>query len=166
MVVARPVIRVPENVGKLRTSIRLLSGWKFLVVFVGLIAWSNQADADELYCLIEAIYFEGRSESVEGQLAIANVVLNRVRSKRFPDTVCGVVRQCQFSYYCDGKTEIMHDKKAKRTAHFIAKFGLDGMEVSSIIGATHYHAEYVKPYWVRFTKRLKKIGKHIFYVEE
>ena len=132
MVVARPVIRVPENVGKLRTSIRLLSGWKFLVVFVGLIAWSNQADADELYCLIEAIYFEGRSESVEGQLAIANVVLNRV----------------------------------KRTAHFIAKFGLDGMEVSSIIGATHYHAEYVKPYWVRFTKRLKKIGKHIFYVEE
>jgi len=120
---------------------------------------------DNEYCLAEAIYFEGRGEPALGQLAIANVILNRVKSPEYPNQACLVVRNCQFSYYCDGKNERMTDKKAFRMAEKIAFFALDTAVVGDVEHAMFYHADYVKPYWADKFKYLGQIGKHKFYKE-
>ncbi|MCI4665241.1 MAG: cell wall hydrolase [Neomegalonema sp.] len=124
----------------------------------------------ELKCLAEAIYFEARGEETPGQVAVAEVVLTRVDSKYWPNTVCGVVRQgderetgCQFSYACDGKPEEIKNKKAYRLARRIAKLMLQGAPRRLTGRATHYHAEYVEPTWARTMERTNQVGIHIFY---
>lgn len=122
-------------------------------------------------CLARAIYFEARSEPEAGQIAVANVIMNRVKSKSYPNTICGVVydgahrlNSCQFSFTCDGKpdnpTSATHWAKAKRLADN-AMAGDSSVRVVST--ATHYHADYVNPRWSGAMKRLIKIGRHIFY---
>ena len=138
-------------------------------------AFIPTAKADSFTCLVEAIYHEARSQSLRGMLAVANVILTRTYSKKFPDTICGVVHQgrywknspvrdkCQFSYWCDGKPEIMKDKQALRTAKNIANMAIDGVIYEETQGATFYHASYVDPYWIKELEFITKVGKHLFY---
>ncbi len=124
--------------------------------------------------MAKAIYFEARSESRAGQLAVANVVMNRKRSKNFPNTICAVVYEnrsknklsgCQFSFTCDGRDDKPRKgrqwDKAKKLATKVMK-GHRGTRVvnSSVL---HYHADYVRPKWSYAMRRLTKIGRHIFY---
>lgn len=125
----------------------------------------------ELHCLAEAIYFEARSEPAAGQAAVAQVVLNRVGSGLYPSTVCGVVFQnrnrrnaCQFSFACSGHALKISEPEAWARAVDIAKNVSDGKTYVADIGdATHYHANYVRPRWARYLKRMDRIGHHIFY---
>ncbi|MEM0942755.1 MAG: cell wall hydrolase, partial [Pseudomonadota bacterium] len=121
-------------------------------------------------CLTEALYFEARGESIEGQLAVAEVILNRVDSRRYPDTVCGVIRQgessgrgCQFSYRCDGLSDEMHERKARDQVGKVAWVMLQGKPRIFTDDATHYHTTSVNPRWSRKLKRTTRIGDHIFY---
>ena len=134
-------------------------------------------------CLALNTYHEAKNQSLVGQVATAQVVMNRVADDRYPNTVCEVVKQgphrpswenpekeypvrhrCQFSWYCDGKSDIPKNEKAWRKAQDVAflvyynKIDLDVTE-----GATHYHATYVKPAWARTKTRTTRIEKHIFY---
>ncbi|WP_238941471.1 cell wall hydrolase [Jannaschia sp. Os4] len=124
----------------------------------------------EFACLKEAIYFEARGEPIRGQYAVAEVIMNRVDSKRYPDTICGVVNQgtgrlhaCQFSYTCDGLPETMTERRAADIAGKIAREVMDGKERRITGDATHYHADYVDPYWNKVYPRTATVGTHIFY---
>ncbi len=124
----------------------------------------------EWKCLTEALYFEARGESVKGQFAVAEVILNRVKSRRFPNSVCGVINQgsnklhkCQFSYNCDGKSETMHETAAYRRVGKIARILLDGAPRNLVLGATYYHSKSVRPKWARVFTRTATIGEHYFY---
>ncbi len=127
--------------------------------------------APEQRCLAQAIYFEARSEPEEGQAAVAQVVLNRAMSGLYPGSVCGVVFQnqerhnaCQFSFTCDGHPLRMTEADAWTNAVRIAHEVTDGSTyVSDIGGSTHYHANYVTPFWARSLKKMEVIGHHIFY---
>ena len=122
-------------------------------------------------CLSRAIYFEARSESELGQLAVAKVILNRVRDRNYPNSICGVVYQganrknsCQFSFACDGNTDNPKMGKAWNQAKRVAARALNGGSGVRVIStATHYHADYVRPKWSSSMRRLIKIGRHIFY---
>lgn len=121
-------------------------------------------------CLAEAIYFEARSEPVAGQRAVAEVILNRVESRAYPNSVCRVIGQgahkrnrCQFSYNCDGIPEYISEPRAYRSAVRLAKEMLATPERPLTKGATHYHADYVSPFWSRKLTRTTKIGSHYFY---
>ncbi|WP_095597046.1 cell wall hydrolase [Actibacterium pelagium] len=124
-------------------------------------------------CLAEALYFEARGESVKGQFAVAEVILNRVDSNRYPDTVCGVVNQgtgrkhqCQFSYTCDGIAENIAEPAAYARVGKVAKLMIDGVERKLTGGATHYHTKAVNPRWARVFPRTATIGVHHFYREK
>jgi spore germination cell wall hydrolase CwlJ-like protein len=122
-------------------------------------------------CLANAVYFESRGESVRGQIAVAQVVLNRAFSGYYPDDVCGVVYQnahrhlaCQFTFACDGIADVITEAEAWERAKRIAKASLDGRVWLPEIGkATHYHAYWVNPRWVRSMRKLSRIGVHTFY---
>jgi spore germination cell wall hydrolase CwlJ-like protein len=121
----------------------------------------------EWRCLTEALYFEARGESLEGQIAVAEVILNRVDSPLYPRTVCGVVKQrggggCQFSYVCSGKTK-MREKRAADLAGRIAAAMLDDAPRLLTDGATHFHTRGVKPGWSKRFARTASIGSHHFY---
>ncbi|MDF0601007.1 cell wall hydrolase [Psychromarinibacter sp. C21-152] len=121
-------------------------------------------------CLAEALYFEARGESVKGQFAVAEVILNRVDRPEFPGTVCGVVRQgtgeryqCQFTYTCDGHAEAVNDKRTYERMGKIAWLMLNGTERVLTRGATNYHTMAVSPAWARRFPRTTTIGVHHFY---
>jgi spore germination cell wall hydrolase CwlJ-like protein len=121
----------------------------------------------EWECLTEALYFEARGESLEGQIAVAEVILNRADSPLYPRTVCGVVKQrggggCQFSYVCRGKTK-MREKGAADLAGRIARAMLDGAPRILTDGATHFHTRAVKPSWSKRFAKTAAIGAHLFY---
>ncbi|KQP53589.1 cell wall hydrolase [Methylobacterium sp. Leaf106] len=125
----------------------------------------------EQRCLAEAVYFEARSEPEDGQAAVAQVVLNRVKSGLYPSNVCGVVYQnrhrymgCQFSFACEGKSLRITDGPSWQSATRIASAVIEGRTyLSEVGGATHYHADYVKPGWSRRLQKMDVIGRHIFY---
>lgn len=122
-------------------------------------------------CLTDAIYFEARGEPVRGQIAVAQVVMNRVFSGYYPNNVCGVVYQnahrrlrCQFTFACDGIPDRVREPDAWERAQEIARETLDGKLWLDDVGkATHYHAYWVHPRWVREMSRFRKIGVHTFY---
>lgn len=120
----------------------------------------------ELGCLALNIYHEGRGESLKGQAAIASVTMNRVESKRFPDTVCEVVWQRkQFSWtHIAQRHHAITDMSSWQQALVIAQLFLDGARVAQVGDATHYHANTVRPYWVADNKLVGKVGNHYFYV--
>lgn len=121
-------------------------------------------------CLSEALYFEARGESVKGQFAVAEVILNRVKSRKFPGSVCAVVNQgtgkrnrCQFSYTCDGNPEHINEPAAYRNVGKIARALLDGAPRNLTVGATYYHNHTVRPRWSRVFTRTASIDGHYFY---
>ncbi|MBK1706435.1 cell wall hydrolase [Halochromatium glycolicum] len=125
---------------------------------------------EELRCLALNIYHEARSEPLSGQIAVARVTLNRVESTRFPSSVCGVVKQggqkrnrCQFSWWCDGKSDQPTEPKAWRKSLEISKRVLANQAPDPTAGALYYHANYVKPSWSRSFQRTAQIGRHLFY---
>lgn len=125
---------------------------------------------EQWQCLAEALYFEARGESVKGQFAVAEVILNRVDSPRYPDSVCGVVNQgtgkkyrCQFSYTCDGNPESIHEPQAYAEVGKVAKLMISGAPRALTGGATHYHTGRVMPNWARKFPLTAEIGTHLFY---
>jgi spore germination cell wall hydrolase CwlJ-like protein len=127
-------------------------------------------------CLTTAVYFEARSESELGQLAVATVILNRVKASNSSSSICGVVYKgashlnaCQFSFACDGKLDLVDDARAWETARAVTALALgDDSEMKDgpmqiFATATNYHADYVEPSWSKSLHRLTKIGHHIFY---
>jgi spore germination cell wall hydrolase CwlJ-like protein len=131
----------------------------------------DKGRAKAVKCLTEAIYFEARGEPVRGQIAVAQVVMNRVFSGYYPNTVCGVVFQnanrhlaCQFTFACDGIPEVVREPEAWDRAKKIAAETLDGQLWLPEVGkATHYHAYWVHPSWVHEMTRMYKLGVHTFY---
>lgn len=128
--------------------------------------------AAEQRCLAAGIYFEARGETVKGQAAVAQVILNRVRNPTYPDTVCGVVYQnenwrnrCQFSFACDGIKDRVRSPKHWDMAEEIALATTAGKIWFKEVGSsTHYHATYVRPPWARKMRKVGQIGLHIFYI--
>ena len=119
-------------------------------------------------CLRTALYFEARGEGVKGQFAVAEVILNRVDSNRYPNSICAVVKQggdrgCQFSFNCDGMAEKMVNPDAADLAGRIARVMMDGAPRGLTAGATHFHTKAVNPDWSRRFAKTASIGSHLFY---
>jgi spore germination cell wall hydrolase CwlJ-like protein len=130
---------------------------------------NTELDA-ETKCLALAVYWEGRAEDERGQAAIAHTVLNRTKSGEFPKTPCGVVTQraadgktCQFSWWCDGKTDVPTDPDAWAQVLKVARAAQAGKAGDPTDGALFFHNEDVEPAWVSAKKRVARIGKHVFY---
>jgi hypothetical protein len=131
----------------------------------------GKALAKAEHCLANAIYFEARSEPLRGQIAVAQVVMNRVFSGFYPNDVCGVIYQnasrhlaCQFTFACDGKRKVINERGAWARANRIAKQTLAGKLYEPAVGtSTHYHAVYVHPYWTREMRKFVRYGIHNFY---
>lgn len=142
-------------------------------------AWLNteiparSRSASEVTCLATAIYFEARGEAEKGQIAVAQVVLNRLKNPAYPKSICGVVYQnkskrnrCQFSFACDGISDRIKDKRSWAQSQALARRVLNDdrtLFMASVGSATHYHATYVRPRWARSMKKMEKIGRHVFY---
>ncbi|MGA0599743.1 cell wall hydrolase [Caulobacter sp. KR2-114] len=123
-----------------------------------------------LLCLTQAIYYEAGLEPTEGQEAVAQVILNRMRHPAFPKTICGVVYQgsqqitgCQFSFTCDGSRDRAPEPDVWKRAHAVAEQAVSGFVMPLVGTATHYHADYVFPRWGPTLVKLTQIGAHIFY---
>jgi spore germination cell wall hydrolase CwlJ-like protein len=142
------------------------------------------SDDDEVRCLAKNVYFESRNQSLRGMIAVALVTMNRVNDSRFPNTVCEVVYQgpmreswktkgtfypirnkCQFSWYCDGKADIVSPHDEDLYGLILAmSFKIYHDDFDDFIkGATHYHAYYVQPEWASTKTMTYKVGDHIFY---
>ena len=128
------------------------------------------AAGPEVACLAKALYFEARGETVKGQFAVAEVILNRVDNDRFPNSVCAVVNegtgrkfQCQFSFACDGIADRIREKSAYEQVAKIAKVMLAGGARALTKGATHFHTDQVRPSWAHRFPRTATIGSHLFY---
>ncbi|WP_339915580.1 cell wall hydrolase [uncultured Brevundimonas sp.] len=132
---------------------------------------ASVADRDRaLRCLTQAIYYEAGLEPTAGQEAVAQVVLNRVRDPNYPNSVCGVVYEgaervtgCQFSFTCDGALARGPASEPWKRAHTVAQRSLNGYVAADVGTATHYHADYVRPWWAPTLNKLTQIGAHIFY---
>ncbi len=133
--------------------------------------YGNKVSEKEFNCMATAIYFEARGEAYRGQVAVGQVVLNRVAHRLYPDTICSVVYQnkskrnaCQFSFACDGIPERVSERKAWEQAEEIARGVISGELYLTEVGyATHYHATYVHPKWAPRMTKLTKVGHHVFY---
>ena len=142
----------------------------------------REASNPQEYCLALNIYHEARGSNFADQMAVADVVLNRVEDNRYPDTVCEVVKQgkykpswktgelipvrnqCQFSWWCDGKSDEPKDTDAWRSAQQSAYMIMQYQDFRGITeGSTHYHATYVSPQWARGFQLIGRIGDHIYY---
>ena len=152
----------------------------FITTIVMLAFIASLSKADDMGCLVEAIYHEARSEPFTAQLSVANVILERVADDRFPNTICKVVHQgkynrkgqpirnkCMFSYWCDGKSERMRETHALKKVIHVAELAMKGVQVGLTQGATHYHANYVQPQWASSENFMYvgNMGKHVFYLD-
>lgn len=136
---------------------------------------TNNINPREAYCLSLNIYQEARGEPLSGQVAVANVVKNRVKSKYYPNTYCEVVQQrrgkiCQFSWYCDGlndhpvfkNRETVKARAFQRAVEISLKI-MDNIIIDNTEGSTHFHADRVEPYWSKNLVKTVHYGGHIFY---
>ena len=129
------------------------------------------ASSSELKCLALNIYWEARSEPVKGQLAVAHVAMNRVRSRAYPNTLCMVIYQgdrhtpgaCQFSWWCDGRSDQPTEYKAWQTSKTYARRVIEGRSKDPTGGALFYHLHTISPYWSATKQRIARIGSHIYY---
>ena len=134
--------------------------------------------AEAIVCLALNVYHEAKNQSLAGQIAVAEVVMNRVDDSRYPNNVCDVVKQgltykwkpsvpirnqCQFSWYCDGKSDVAKEKEAWKESVSVAKGVYYGYLDAYLEGATHYHAYYVNPSWAETKTYITRIDDHIFY---
>lgn len=129
------------------------------------------------YCLALNIYYEARGSNLADRAGVANVVMNRVNDRRYPETICEVVQQgrqdangnmirnqCQFSWYCDGKPDVPADTDRWVDAQMLAWSMIENNKYRGLTeGATHYHATYVNPRWAKDLQLIGRIGEHIFY---
>ena len=138
------------------------------------VAYPGRTEVDRLRaldCLAQAIYYEAGAESEDGQRAVAQVVLNRVRHPAWPDSICGVVYQgplrarggCQFTFTCDGSLAVAPSGTRWDRARRLAAEAIAGRVHARVGGATHYHARYVAPAWAPRLRRTTVIGAHHFY---
>ena len=126
-----------------------------------------------LLCMSLNLYFEARGEEVQGQIAVAEVTLNRVASPAFPNDICGVVLQenengCAYSWWCDGLSDKMSEGNSMKRAKAIAELMILEGEYISVVGkeATHYHATTIDPpYWAKEMEETARVGNHVFYKE-
>lgn len=126
---------------------------------------------DEQKCLATAVYFEARGESIKGQAAVTQVILNRVRNPAYPNFICDVVYQnatwsnrCQFSFACDGIPDRIADRRAYRLARDISMAVTGGkIFLSEVASSTHYYASYVNQRWAQTMEKMTKIGSHLFF---
>lgn len=142
------------------------------------VAVDNAVDADQLTCMATNIYHESANESDLGKIAVAMVVLNRVASPDFPDTICEVVHQpsrnarkprsCQFSWTCDGKSDNIRDSEKYQSIVKLSRDILLTQDtlVDIVDGSLYYHAVYVKPTWAKYFDKVTRIDTHIFYKEK
>lgn len=121
-------------------------------------------------CLSEALYFEARGETAKGLFAVAEVIMNRVDSPDYPNSLCGVINQgtgrkyaCQFTYTCDGRPEVISEPGSWRRVGKVARLLMDGADRDLTDGATHYHTTAVNPSWARVFPRTASYGVHRFY---
>lgn len=121
-------------------------------------------------CLAQALYFEARGETVRGMFAVGEVILNRVDSSAYPDTLCDVVNQgtgrkyaCQFTYTCDGRAEVIAEPRSWERVGKVANMLMQGAPRALTGGATHYHTKAVNPSWAQRFPRTAAIGSHYFY---
>jgi len=164
----------------------MMNKYVLLTVFVAALFVSSPTQSSdvqdkETYCLAQNIYFEARGQSFAGQVDVSNVVLNRVRNKSFPNTICGVVKQgkhvpswkdktkliplrnkCAFSWYCDGKTDKPHNKKMFNHLYQVAE-KVRTMMIDITGGALYYHSIYVNPWWAEHFTKTTLIDNHVFY---
>jgi hypothetical protein len=163
---------VPEDVAALATkpenAADLLASPSAAPAFLAPTGADDRARAED--CLAAAIYYEARSEPLDGQRAVAQVVLNRVRDRAFPKTVCGVVYQgherrtgCQFSFTCDGSMLRRRNESAWERSRLVADQALAGYVYAPAGSATHYHASYMLPWWAPSLTRIGLIGSQVFY---
>ena len=131
---------------------------------------SADARAKALNCLTQAVYYEAGFEPGEGQMAVAQTVINRMRHPGYPKSICGVIYEgaarttgCQFSFACDGSLARVPPPALWANAQAVAKRALSGFVFKPVGVATHYHADYVSPYWAPTLVKLKQFGQHIFY---
>ncbi|WP_240903017.1 cell wall hydrolase [Caulobacter sp. SLTY] len=131
---------------------------------------SPEDRAAAVQCLTQAVYYEAATEPLEGQQAVAQTVLNRMRHPGYPKSVCGVVYQgsmratgCQFSFTCDGSLARVPVPAIWSRAEMVANKALNGFVMTRVGTATHYHADYVAPYWAPTLFKIVQIGRHIFY---
>ena len=148
------------------TKVRRSSEWTSSKLLSLPVPKSNK----QMSCLAEALYFEARGEPIKGQLAVGEVILNRVEDTRYPSSICKVINQgtgrrfaCQFTYTCDGKLETVHERKPYEMALKIAKILMTTHDRRLTRGSTHYHSNYVNPRWSKKFERVAKFGRHIFY---
>jgi hypothetical protein len=165
--VARPIEAVPTLTPEEAKAKE--QAWIGVLAEIDL-SFGRPRDGSEWECLTEALYFEARGEPLLGQVAVAEVILNRKYHKRFPNSVCGVISQgasrknrCQFSYKCDGIDEIYHETNSYVTLGKIAKEMLEGAARELTNGATFYHNKTVKPSWAKKLNRTAVLGEHLFY---
>lgn len=160
-----------QPVGLPLMEMRGLNGrilWSHRVLASGAagVATARPAPGDDLSCLTQAVYYEARSESLQGQQGVAQVVMNRTRAPGFASSVCGVVyqrtqRTCQFTFVCDGSMDRRLEPGAWQKAQDVAAHALGGFVFDPLKGSTHYHATWVSPDWG--LQPLMRIGGHIFY---
>ena len=157
--------------------------------YMEIVTYENFIDETEIACLAKNMYFEARNEGTAGVLAVTNVVLNRVQSDKYPNTICAVIEeakiskwwlkekgikmpikhQCQFSWFCDGKPDIIKNQYVYNQLYDLSKSIIDSnfknlMDITD--GALWYHADYVHPKWAKSFEKTTKIGRHIFYREK
>ena len=146
------------------------------ILLFGYVGYVEAGTKNDIHCLAENIYFEARGESTAGRMAVALVTLNRVKDKRFPNTICGVVKQtkyypsgridlhsCQFSWYCDGKPDTIKDEKCYKDILLIAEVMYTYETEDFTEGALWYHSPKVKPDWSMVYTKVVRIDNHIFY---
>ena len=155
--------------------------WPVVILLLILAPYVQASDENgDTFCLAKNIYFEAGNQPTSGQIAVSQVVLNRVYSDAYPDTICDVVyqanwlenwkgnmipirHQCQFSWFCDGKSDVPEDSDTWMYSLLVADSILNGDFGDITEGSTHYHADYVHPYWADHMTEVIKIGKHIYY---
>jgi spore germination cell wall hydrolase CwlJ-like protein len=165
--IVRPL--APDQAVKLNAEIPVIAGPNPAAApfqFKGSAAARTQA----INCLASAVYYEAGNQDVDGERAVAQVVLNRVRHPAFPASVCGVVYQgstrvtgCQFTFTCDGSLNRQPDVDGWRRAMSVAQAALSGEVYTPVGWATHYHADYVVPYWAATLAKNTIVGAHLFY---
>lgn len=175
------------NKGSNMTDKSISNYLKYLCVFVigfSIGMWAAPAHASDEngdeYCLAQNIYFEAGNQPLAGKIAVAQVVLNRLEHNSYPETICGVIyqakwkenwkgimmpirNQCQFSWFCDGKSDEPLDTKTWLLSLIVARDVVDGFYGDITEGATHYHSVYVNPYWADSLNETVIINEHIFY---
>ena len=164
----RPV--APETAAQINSKLPFAIGPNPAARPFTMAAGSGESRTRALECLTSAIYYEAGQEPLAGQQAVAQVVLNRVRHPAFPASVCGVVYQgstrasgCQFTFTCDGSLARAPERSSWNRAREVAKAALAGFVQTSVGNATHYHANYVAPYWAPTLAKTAAIGAHLFY---